>query len=80
MTNSLGDLNQLRSPWDWSIEKRYKFAMDTAERLLERRPELAEIWLREVDRLHPLLPPPVPPTGDRPVEANSLISQQEYFC
>jgi hypothetical protein len=47
-------LPELRAPWNWSIERKHAHALALAEKLIDTKPQLAEIWLKEVDRLDKL--------------------------
>jgi len=40
-----------KDPRDWPLERKLEYAMDRAEKLIDRRPVLAETWLRAADLL-----------------------------
>jgi len=44
-----------RDPRDWPPELKLAYAMDRAEKLIDRSPVIAEVWLKEVDRLTALI-------------------------
>ena len=45
-----------KDPRDWTTERKLAYAMERAEKLIDRLPEIAEIWLVEADRLRAKLP------------------------
>ena len=43
--------DRARDPRDWPTDLKLAYAIDRAENLIDRSPVLAEVWLKEVDRL-----------------------------
>jgi len=45
-----------RDPRDWPLELKLAYAMDRAEKLIDRLPVIAEVWLNEADRIRAMIP------------------------